>query len=428
MKCKLEKTENANEVKLELTVEAQKFSDAIQKVYFQSAKYFNIPGFRKGKAPMNIVEKYYGKEIFYEDAFNEVAPEVLEEAVKENNIEIVSRPDIDVTQIEKGKDLIFTAVFQTKPEVELGKYKGIEIPKIEYTVSDEDINHELGHMQEHNSRLISVEDRPVEKGDIAVIDFEGFVDGVAFEGGKAENHELEIGSNTFIPGFEDQIIGMKIDEEKDINVKFPDEYFSKDLAGKDATFKVKLHEIKKKELPELDDEFAKDVSEFDTLEELKKSIKDKIEKDNEQKQKYETEDAVIKAVCENIKVDIPSGMIESETEDMLKNIETRLSYQGLKLDQYLQIMGKTAEEVKKEYEPQAIEAVKSRLMLEAVVKAEKIEATEDEIVEKVKEMAKNYGKSDEELLNNENLRNYIKSGIETEKALDFLVKNAKMKK
>ncbi|CDB31740.1 trigger factor [Clostridium sp. CAG:575] len=428
MKCKLEKTENANEVKLELTVEAQKFSDAIQKVYFQSAKYFNIPGFRKGKAPMNIVEKYYGKEIFYEDAFNEVAPEVLEEAVKENNIEIVSRPDIDVTQIEKGKDLIFTAVFQTKPEVELGKYKGIEIPKIEYTVSDEDINHELGHMQEHNSRLISVEDRPVEKGDIAVIDFEGFVDGVAFEGGKAENHELEIGSNTFIPGFEDQIIGMKIDEEKDINVKFPDEYFSKDLAGKDATFKVKLHEIKKKELPELDDEFAKDVSEFDTLEELKKSIKDKIEKDNEQKQKYETEDAVIKAVCENIKVDIPSGMIESETEDMLKNIETRLSYQGLKLDQYLQIMGKTAEEVKKEYEPQAIEAVKSRLMLEAVVKAEKIEATEDEIVEKVKEMAKNYGKSDEELLKNENLRNYIKSGIETEKALDFLVKNAKMKK
>mgnify|MGYP001011697789 FL=1 len=428
MKCKLEKTENANEVKLELTVEAQKFSDAIQKVYFQSAKYFNIPGFRKGKAPMNIVEKYYGKEIFYEDAFNEVAPEVLEEAVKENNIEIVSRPDIDVTQIEKGKDLIFTAVFQTKPEVELGKYKGIEIPKIEYTVSDEDINHELGHMQEHNSRLISVEDRPVEKGDIAVIDFEGFVDGVAFEGGKAENHELEIGSNTFIPGFEDQIIGMKIDEEKDINVKFPDEYFSKDLAGKDATFKVKLHEIKKKELPELDDEFAKDVSEFDTLEELKKSIKDKIEKDNEQKQKYETEDAVIKAVCENIKVDIPSGMIESETEDMLKNIETRLSYQGLKLDQYLQIMGKTAEEVKKEYEPQAIEAVKSRLMLEAVVKAEKIEATEDEIVEKVKEMAKNYGKSDEELLKNANLRNYIKSGIETEKALDFLVKNAKMKK
>ena len=280
-------------------------------------------------------------------------------------------------------------------------------------------------MQEHNSRLISIEDRPVEKGDIAVIDFEGFVDGVAFEGGKAEGHELEIGSNTFIPGFEDQIIGMKIDEERDINVKFPEEYFSKDLAGKDATFKVKVHEIKKKELPELDDEFAKDVSEFDTLEELKKSIKDRLEKDNEQKQKYETEDAVIKAVCENVKVDIPSGMIETETEDIVQVLIL-----GKKvLFQYLQMMGKTAEEVKKEYEPQAIEAIKSRLMLEAVIKAEKIEATEDEIVEKMKEMAKNYGKSDDkEFMENENVRKYIKSGLESEKALEFLVKNAKMKK
>ncbi len=428
MKCNVEKTENANEVKLEVTIEANKFEEAIKKVYFQSAKYFNIPGFRKGKAPMNIVEKYYGKEIFYEDAFNEVVPAELEEALKENNIEAVSRPDIDVKQIEKGKDLIFTAVFQTKPEAELGKYKGIEIEKIEYNVTDEDINHELGHMQEHNARLISVEDRPVESGDTAVIDFEGFVDGVAFEGGKAEGHELVIGSNTFIPGFEDQVIGMKIDEEKDINVKFPEEYFSKELAGKDATFKVKLHEIKKKELPELDDEFAKDVSEFDTLDELKKSIKDNMEKENEQRQKYETEDAVIKAVCENVKVEIPSGMIENETEDMLKNIESRLSYQGLKLDQYLQMMGKTAEEVKKEYEPQAIEAIKSRLMLEAVIKAEKIEATEDEIVAKVKEMATSYGKADdEEFMKNENVRKYIKSGIESEKALEFLVKNAKIK-
>ena len=221
---------------------------------------------------------------------------------------------------------------------------------------------------------------------------------------------------------------MKIDEERDINVKFPEEYFSKDLAGKDATFKVKVHEIKKKELPELNDDFAKDTSEFDTLEELKKSIKDRMEKDNEQRQKYETEDAVIKAVCENVKVDIPSGMIENETEDMLRNVESRLSYQGLKLDQYLKMMGKTAEEVKKEYEPQAIEAIKSRLMLEAVIKAEKIEATEDEITEKVKEMAKNYGKSDDkEFMENENVRNYIKSGVESEKALEFLVKNAKIK-
>lgn len=428
MNCKVEKTKNANEVKLEITVEAEKFEEAIKKVYFKSAKYFNIPGFRKGKAPMQIVEKYYGKEIFYEDAFNEVAGDALEEAVKENKLEVVSRPDIDVTQIEKGKDLIFTAIMQTKPEAELGKYKGIEIKKIEYNVTDEDIEHELGHMQEHNSRLISIEDRPVESGDIATIDFEGFVDGKAFEGGKAEGHELEIGSNTFIPGFEDQVIGMRIDEEKDIQVKFPDEYFSKDLAGKDATFKVKVHEIKKKELPELDDEFAKDVSEFDTLKELKESIKEKQQKQNDEKAKYETQEAVIKAVCEDMKVEIPSGMIETEIDNMLKDIEQRLSYQGLKLDQYLQMMGKTEEDMRKEYEPQAIEGIKSRLALEAVIKAEKIEAEDKEVDEKLKEMAKNYGKeNDEEFLKNENVRNYIKEGLASEKAMDFLVENAKIK-
>ncbi len=429
MNCKVEKTKNANEVKLEITVDSEKFEDAIKKVYFKSAKYFNIPGFRKGKAPMQIVEKYYGKEIFYEDAFNEVAGEALEEAVKENKLEIVSRPqDLEITQIEKGKDLIFTAVMQTKPEAKLGKYKGIEIKKIEYNVTDHDIEHELEHMQEHNSRLISIDDRPVEKGDIATIDFEGFVDGKAFEGGKAEKHELEIGSNTFIPGFEDQVIGMKINEEKDIKVKFPDEYFSKELAGKDATFKVKLHEIKKKELPKLDDEFAKDVSEFDTLKELKANIKENKQKQNEEKAKYETEEAVIKAVCEDMKVEIPSGMIEQETENMLKDIEQKLSYQGLKLDQYLQMMGKKKEEVQKEYEPQAIEAIKSRLALEAVIKAEKIEVEEKEIDEKLKEMAKNYGKeNDEEFLKNENVRRYIKEGIQSEKAIDFLVKNAKIK-
>ena len=428
MKCKVEKTKNANEVKLEITVEAEKFNDAIKKVYFKSAKYFNIPGFRKGKAPMNIVEKYYGKEIFYEDAFNEVAGEALDEAVKENDLYVVSRPDIDVTQIEKGKDLIFTAVMQTKPEAELGKYKGVEIKKIEYKVTAEDVNHELSHMQEHNARMITVEDRPVESGDIATIDFEGFVDGKAFDGGKAEGHELEIGSNTFIPGFEDQIIGMKIDEEKDINVKFPEEYFSKELAGKDATFKVKLHEIKKKELPKLDDEFAKDVSEFETLKELKEDIKKKQQKQNDDKAKYETEDAVIKAVCENVKVDIPSGMIETEVDNMIKDIEQRLSYQGLKLEQYLQMMGKTTEEMRKEYEPQAIDSIKSRLALEAVIKAEKIEATEEEVDEKMKEMAKNYGKeNDEEFMKNENVRNYIKDGLTSQKAIEFLVKNAKMK-
>ena len=427
MNSKVEKTENKNEVKLEITVEASKFDDAMKKVYFKSAKYFNIPGFRKGKAPMNIVEKYYGKEIFYEDAFNEVASEAYDEALKENKIDAVSHPTIDVVQMGKGQDLIFTAVVQTKPEIELGKYKGIEINKIEYNVSDDDINHELGHMQEHNSRLITVDDRPVEDGDITVIDFVGSVDGVEFEGGKAENHELTIGSNTFIPGFEDQIIGMKIDEVKDIKVKFPDEYFSKDLAGKDAVFKVTLHEIKKKELPELDDEFAKDASEFDTLDELKASIKEKLEAQNADRVKYETEDAVIKAVCEEAKLDIPDGMIHLELDNMIKDMEQRLSYQGLKFEQYLQMMGKTEEEFRKESEPQAIEGIKSRLALEKIIEKEKIEATDKEVDEKLEEMAKSYGKTADELKDNENIKEYIKNGITSEKAIDFLVKNAKIK-
>ena len=425
MNCKVEKTEKANEVKLEITIEAEKFDNAMKKVYFQNAKYFNIPGFRKGKAPMNIVEKYYGAQIFYEDAFNEVATEAYDEALEANKIDAVSRPVVDIKQMEKGKDVIFTAVVQTKPEVELGKYKGIEIPKVEYKVEEKDIEHELGHMQEHNSRLITVDDRALENGDIATIDFEGFVDGVAFDGGKAEGHELEIGSGSFIPGFEDQLVGMKIDEEREIKVTFPKEYFSKDLAGKEAMFKVKLHEIKRKELPELDDEFAKDVSEFDTLAELKASIKEKIEKNNEQRQKYETEDLAIKAVCGDVKVDIPSGMVEFEVENMMKDFEQRLSYQGLNLDQYLKMIGKTEEKMKKEYEPQAIEAIKSRLVLEAIIKAEKIEASEDEIKAKMEEMAKNYGKKVEEISENENLKRYLKEGIESEKALEFIVSNAK---
>ena len=427
MNCKVEKTKNANEVKLEITIEAEKFENAMKKVYFQNAKYFNIPGFRKGKAPMNIVEKYYGAEIFYEDAFNDVATEYYDKALEENKIEAVSRPEVDVIQMEKGKDLIFTATVQTKPEVELGKYKGVEIKKVEYPVEDKDVEHELGHMQEHNSRLVSIDDRELQNGDIATIDFEGFVDGVAFEGGKAENHELEIGSGSFIPGFEDQLVGMKIDDEKEIKVTFPKEYFSKDLAGKEAMFKVKLHEIKKKELPELDYEFAKDVSEFDTLDELKASIKERLQKSNEQRAKYEIEENAIKEVCKNVKVDIPSGMIEMEVTHMMKDFEQRLSYQGLNMQQYLKMIGKTEEEMKKEYEPQAIEGIKSRLTLEAIIKAEKIQATEEEIKEKMEEMAKSYGKKVEEISDNENLKNYIEEGIETEKAIDYIVKNAKIK-
>ena len=427
MSVKVEKTENTNEVKLSFEIEAEKFDEAMKKVYAKTAKYFTIPGFRKGKAPMQMVEKQYGSSIFYEDTFNELVPDIYDEAIKENNIDAVSRPQIDIQQMEKGKNLIFTAIVQVSPEVKIGKYKGIELNKIEYNVSDEDIEHELGHMQEKNSRLITIEDRPVETKDIAVIDFEGFVDGEAFKGGKAEKHELEIGSNTFIPGFEDQIIGMKVDEEKDINVKFPEEYFSKDLAGKDATFKVKLHEIKKKELPKLDDEFAKDVSEFDTLEELKNSIKEKIQTENDSRAKYELEENAIKTVCENTPIDIPLAMIENEIENMMQDIKVRLSYQGLNIEQYLKMINKTEEDMRNEFKEQAERAVKSRLVLEAVAKAEKIENSEEEIAEKIKEMAKNYGKKEEEVLKNEQLRKYVEENMKTEKAIKFIVDNAKIK-
>ena len=427
MSIKVEKTDKTNELKLTFTVEAEKFDEGMKTVYKKTAKYFSIPGFRKGKAPMSIIEKTYGSSIFYEDTFNEIVPEIYEKELKENNIEAVSRPEIEITQMEKGKDLIFTAVVQTKPEVKLGKYKGVEVEKIDTSVVAADVKKELDRMAEKNARMVSVDNRAVKNKDIAVIDFEGFVNGVPFEGGKAENHELEIGSKTFIPGFEDQVIGMKIDEEKDINVKFPEEYFSKELAGKDATFKVKLHEIKVKELPAIDDEFAKDVSEFDTLKDLKASIKEKLVEDKKNQAKYQLEDAVIKEVAKNTEIDIPSGMIETELDNILKDIDGRLAYQGLNLAQYLKLINKSEDDMRKEYEAQASDSVKTRLVLEAIVKAENIEASDAEIEEKIKEMAKNYGKKEEELLENENLKEYLKNNITTEKAIQFIVDNAKIK-
>ena len=282
-------------------------------------------------------------------------------------------------------------------------------------------------MAERNARMVAIEDRPVEKGDITIIDFEGSVDGVKFEGGKAEGHELEIGSGSFIPGFEDQIIGMKIDEEKDIKVKFPDDYFSEDLKGKDAVFKVKLHEIKKKELPEINDEFAKDASEFETLEELKNSIREKLEEENKSRAKYETEEEAIKAVCKDAEVDIPSGMIETELDNMVKEVETRLSYQGMNIESYLQMINKTMEEFRKEGEEQAKTAVKTRLVLEQIIKDEKIEPDEKKIDEKIEEMAKMYGKKKEELKENEHFVDYVKGALEQEEAITFIVDNAKIK-
>jgi len=428
MKVNVEKVENkANEVKLEFTVEAEKFDAAIQTVYSKNAKYFNIPGFRKGKAPFKMVEKAYGIQIFYEDAFNEVAGEVYTKAIEENKIEAVSKPEIDIVQIEAGKDLIFTAVVQTKPEVKLGNYKGIELKKVEYNVSEEDVEHELKHAAEHNARLVAVENRPVEKGDITIIDFEGFVDGVAFEGGKAENHELEIGSGKFIPGFEDQIIGMKIDEDRDITVTFPEEYPAKELAGKESIFKIKLHEIKKKELPEINDEFAKDASEFETLADWKKSIKEKKEKENASKAKFEMEEAAIEEVCKKAEVEIPSGMIETQLDNMEQDISSRLSYQGMNLDQYLQMIGKTKQEFRDENKEQAEKQVKTNLVLEAITADAKIEVTEEEIEAKIKEMAEMYGQKAEEVKNNPQLRNYVEATLKTDKTISYIVDNAKIK-
>ena len=426
MSLQVEKLEK-NMAKLTIEVSAEDLDKAMEKAYQKQKSRISLPGFRKGKAPRKMIESMYGKGVFMEDAVNSLVPQEYTKALGECDLEIVSQPEINVTQMEPGKALIFTADVAVKPEVTLGDYKGVEVPKSEIAVTDEEVDAEVKKEQDKNARTVAVEDRAAANGDITTIDFEGFVDGVAFEGGKAEGHELEIGSGAFIPGFEDQLVGMKIDEEKEIKVTFPKEYFSKDLAGKEATFKVKLHEIKKKELPNLDDEFAKDVSEFDTLKELEASIKERLEKDNAQKAKYETEEAAIKAVCDKSKVEIPSGMVDMEVDHMIQDINQRLSYQGLKLEQYLKMIGKTEEEVRKEYEPQAIEAIKSRLTLEAVRKAEKIEATDEEINAKLEEMAKNYGKKVEEINDNENLKDYIKEGIESEKAIDFIVKNAKIK-
>ena len=427
MSVKVEKTENANEVKLEFTVEAKVFDEGIKKVFNKNAKYFNIPGFRKGRAPMNIVEKYYGDEIFYEDAFNEVVPAIYDEAIKNEKLEVVSRPKIDIVQMEKGKDLIFTAIVDVKPEVKLGKYKGISIEKTEYKVEETDIDAEIKTMAERNSRMVTVSDRAAKKGDIAVIDFVGSVNGVEFEGGKASNHELELGSNTFIPGFEDQVIGMKTEEVKDVKVKFPEEYFSKELAGKDAVFKVTLHEIKEKELPKIDDEFAKDVSEFDTLKELKADIKSKKEKQNEERSKAELEEKAVKAVAADSTIDIPSGMIELEIDNMEQDMDRRLSYQGINLEQYLQMLGKTKVDFRNESQEPAKQNIQIRLVLDAVFNDAKLEISDKEVDEKIKELATTYGRKEEDLRNNEELLGHIKDSIKSEKAIAYIVDNAKVK-
>lgn len=426
MSIKQEKTENKNELKLTFTVEAEKFDNAILDVFKKSAKYFNIPGFRKGKAPFNIVEKYYGAHIFYEDAFNELVPSIYDEEIKANKIDAVSRPKIDVVQMEKGKDLIFTAIVETKPEVKLGKYKGIELKKIEYKVTDKDVEDEINQMAEHNSRMVAIEDRACKDQDIVTIDFEGFVDGKPFEGGKAEKHQLTLGSHTFIPGFEEQILGMKIDEERDIKVTFPEDYFTKDLAGKEATFHIKLHAINVKELPKIDDEFAKDVSEFDTLADLKKSIKDKKTEENNHRAEHEMEDAAIEKVASESKIDIPNGMIELEIDNMEDNISQRLQYQGLTFEKYLKMVGKTETDVREEFKDDAKKNIITRLVLEQIVEDEKIKPDAEDVKKHLEEMAKQYNRKVEELEKNEELKEYLEKSSQNELAVKLIIDNAKL--
>ena len=427
MSVKVEKTENKNEVKLEITIDAKVFEQGIKTVFTKNAKYFNIPGFRKGKAPMNIVEKYYGAEIFYEDAFNEVVPEVYDNAIKEEKLDVVTRPQIDIIQMEKGKDLIFTAVVGLKPDVKLGKYKGVAVEKTVYEVSEEDVEKEVNQMAERNSRMVTVEGRNAEMGDVAVIDFVGSVDGVEFDGGKAENHELELGSGSFIPGFEDQVAGMKVEEVKDVKVTFPEEYFSKDLAGKEAIFKVTLHEIKRKELPVIDDEFAKDVSEFDTLAELKADLKAKKEEQNALRTKAELEEAVVKAVAQETEVEIPQGMIDIEIDNIAQDMDRRLSYQGINLEQYLQMVGQTMDDFRTQNTESAKESIKYRLVLEAVCADAKIEVSEEEVEAKIKDLANTYGRKEDELKANTELVENITDSLKSEKAIALLVENAKVK-
>ncbi len=428
MSVKVEKLENSL-VKLEITIEAEKFDEALQKAFFRNAKYFSVPGFRKGKAPRNIVERYYGENILFEDAFNIVAPEYYDDAIKVNNVEVVAAPEIDIIQMEKGKDLIFTATVAVKPEVKLGDYKNIKIEKKEYKVTAKDVDKAIKDMAEKNARIVAGDENSVlENGYTAVIDFEGFIDGKAFEGGKGENYSLELGSNTFIPGFEEQLIGLKKGEETEVNVSFPENYFSKELAGKPAVFKVKVNDIKVKELPAIDDEFAKDVSEFDTLKELKADTKKKLEEENAQRAKFEMEEEAIKAVVDATEVNIPVVMIENEINDYTKEMESRLRYQGMNLETYLQLMGQSISDFKEQYKQRAEQNVKTKLTLEAVFKAENIEITDKEIEEKLKGIAERYGSTGanvEELIKNptDDLKEYVKEELKYDLAVKFIMDN-----
>lgn len=428
MSLQVEKLEKSM-AKLTIEVSAEELDKAIDGAYQKNKGKISLPGFRKGKAPKAMIEKMYGKEMFYEDAANALIPEAYSKELEGNDLDIVSQPKIDVTQLEAGKPFIFTAEVALKPEVSLGKYKAVKIDKIDATVTDEEVEDAVNKERENNARTVTVEDRAVKDGDMTTIDFEGFVDGVAFEGGKGENYPLTIGSGSFIPGFEEQLVGAEIDKEVEVNVTFPEDYQAEDLKGKAAVFKCTVHEIKEKELPELNDEFAGEVSEFETLVEYKADVKKKLTEKKEADAKNAKEDAVITAIIEDAKMDLPEPMVATQQRQMVEDFAQRIQQQGLSIEQYFQFTGLTPEKFMEQTKPQAERRIKSRLVLEAVVAAEKIEVSDDEFNAELEKMAEQYKMEIDKIkeMVGEYETKQIKEDIAIQKAVEFVVSSAKEK-
>ena len=424
MSLQVEKLEK-NMAKLTIEVPAAEFDKAIKTVYNKQKGHFNVPGFRKGKVPYNMVEKMYGAAIFYEEAANELIPGAYAKAYEECGLDIVSQPEIDVVQIEKGKDFIFTAEVAVKPEVTLGEYKGLEVEKTSTRVTQKEVDARIQEEAEKNARTIVVE-RPVQDGDEVVLDFEGFVDGEAFEGGKGENYPLTIGSGSFIPGFEEQLIGVEAEKEVEVNVTFPEEYHAENLAGKEAVFKCTVHEIKVKELPEIDDEFAAEVSEFDTLEEYKADIKAKIKEQKIEEGKRQKEDQAVEKAIANATMEIPEAMINTQAQQILDDFARRMQSQGLTMDQYLQFTGMTVEKLMEDAKPQAKKRIETRLVLEAIAKAENIEISDEKLDEELAKMAESYGMEVDKLKEfmGEAEKKQMKDDMAVQEAVTFLAENA----
>ena len=416
-----------NMAKLTIEVSAEDLEKALESAYQKQKKQISVPGFRKGKVPRAMIEKMYGVDVFYEDAANALMQQNYAAAVDESGIDIVSRPTVDVVQIEKGKPFIFTAEVAVKPEVTLGKYMGVTVTKIDTSVSDEEVDEALEKERNNNARTINVTDRPVAQGDTAVIDFEGFVDGVAFEGGKGENHSLTIGSGSFIPGFEEGLIGAELNKETEVNVTFPEDYHAAELAGKPAVFKCTVKEIKEKQLPDLDDEFASEVSDFDTMAEYREDVQKKLTSKKEEEAKIAKEEAVLDAVIADAKMEIPDAMLETQQRQLLENFAQRIQAQGITLEQYMQFTGLTAQTMMEQLKPEALKRIQSRLVLEAVAAAEKMEATEEDFEAEIKSIAESYQMEVDkvrELLGEQGAKQ-VKEDICVRKAADFIVDNAK---